>query len=37
MQSVIIEIRSGEGGLDAKLLIEDQFNIYRKMAAKECL
>jgi protein subunit release factor A len=31
MESVIIEIRSGEGGDDAKLLVKDQFGIYVKL------
>jgi len=35
--SIIVEIRSGEGGTDAKLLVKDQFNIYQKMAIRECL
>jgi protein subunit release factor A len=35
--SMIIEIRAAEGGADAKLLVEDQFNIYTKMAARACL
>ena len=37
MSSVIIEIRAAEGGDDAKLLVEDQLDIYKRMAAKECL
>lgn len=37
MRSVIVEIRAAEGGTDAKLLVEDQFNIYNKMAARVCL
>lgn len=28
----IIEIRAGEGGDDAKLLVAEQFTIYRKLA-----
>lgn len=28
MESVIVEIRAGEGGQDAKLLVKDQFQIY---------
>ncbi len=35
--TLLIEIRAAEGGEDAKLLVRDQFNIYKKMAAKECL
>lgn len=29
-ESIILEIRSGEGGNDAKLLVKDQLNIYIK-------
>ncbi len=32
--SIIIEIRSAEGGKDAKLLVNDQFAIYLKVAAR---
>jgi len=35
--TIIVEIRSAEGGKDSKFLIEDQYNIYRKMAVRECL
>ena len=37
MNYLIVEIRGAEGGADAKLLVEDQFAIYQKMAVKECL
>ena len=37
MNSLIIEIRAAEGGSDSKLLVEDQFVIYQKMAIKERL
>lgn len=37
MDSIIVEIRSAEGGLDSKLLVEDQFNIYSRLATKENL
>ena len=37
MSSIIVEIRAAEGGADAKLLVEDQYIIYKKMAARECL
>lgn len=30
MESVILEIRGAEGGLDAKLLVQKQFEIYKK-------
>lgn len=31
--SVIVEIRAAEGGADAKLLVLEQFDVYKKMAA----
>lgn len=34
---MIVEIRQGEGGRDAKDLVNQLFNIYSKFAAKECL
>lgn len=34
---VTIEIRPGEGGMDAKLLCEDQANIYIKYADRNGL
>lgn len=37
MEKAIIEIRSAEGGTDAKLLVEDMFGIYRKACNKERL
>ena len=37
MKSLIIEIRSAEGGEDSKLLVQDQFTIYSKLATLECL
>lgn len=30
MSAVIVEIRAGEGGLDAKALVHEQFNVYVK-------
>jgi protein subunit release factor A len=35
--TLIIEIRAAEGGMDAKLLVEDQVGIYAKIATRECL
>lgn len=35
--STIVEIRSGEGGQDAKLLVMEQYKIYVKYMARECL
>ena len=37
IEEMLIEIRSGEGGNDAKLLVKDQASIYAKFAQKECL
>lgn len=37
MESVIVEIRAGEGGADAKLLVSDQFAIYAKLVNRSCL
>ena len=37
MNAVIIEIRAAEGGKDAKLLVEDQFAIYKRAAQRYCL
>lgn len=34
MESLIIEIRAAEGGMDSKLLIQDQFNIYNRWATR---
>lgn len=35
--SLIVEIRAAEGGEDAKMLVQDQYIIYQKMATQECL
>jgi protein subunit release factor A len=37
VRPVIIEIRAAEGGADAKLLVAEQYNIYRKLEARRCL
>jgi len=34
MTSLIVEIRAAEGGDDAKLLVEKQFDIYKKMGVR---
>lgn len=34
---MIIEIRAAEGGMDAKLLVVDQFRIYKKLAERRGL
>lgn len=33
----IVEIRAAEGGLDAELLVKDQFTIYSKFSKRVCL
>jgi protein subunit release factor A len=35
--AVIVEIRAAEGGKDAKLLVFEQYEIYRKMGVRGCL
>lgn len=35
--AVIVEIRAAEGGSDAKLLVTEQYNIYRKLEGRRCL
>lgn len=37
MNTILIEIRAAEGGADAKLLVQDQYNVYRRYAVQECL
>lgn len=37
METVIVEIRSGEGGTDAKLLVTKQYKIYVKFLTLEGL
>lgn len=37
MESLIVEIRSGEGGADAKLLVNEQFAIYQKAGTRRGL
>lgn len=34
---MIIEIRAAEGGMDAKLLVQDQLTIYAKLALRRGL
>jgi len=36
-EHVIVEMRAAEGGNDAKLLVVEQYRIYAKMVAKNCL
>lgn len=37
MNSVIVEIRAGEGGADAKDLVDEQFMIYSKLCQRRGL
>jgi len=37
MDSVIVEVRSGEGGMDAKDLVLEQTRVYKKFATRNCL
>lgn len=37
MGTVLVEIRAAEGGLDAKLLVTDQYRIYQKWMTLERL
>lgn len=37
MENVIVEIRAGEGGDDAKALVEEQFAIYAKLMERRGL
>jgi len=37
MESVVVEVRSGEGGADAKLLVRDQVALYVKFCTRRCL
>lgn len=36
-ESIILEIRAGEGGDDAKLLVRDQLAIYARWATRRLL
>lgn len=37
MSKLIIEIRSGEGGAESKLLVKDQYAIYARACVLESL
>jgi protein subunit release factor B len=37
MKSIIVEIRAGEGGADAKDLVKKQAAIYQKVCARRAL
>jgi len=34
---MIVEIRAAEGGKDAKMLVQDQYEIYRKVGVRRSL
>lgn len=36
-ETIVIEIRAAEGGADAKLLVEEQLAIYRRLAQRRKL
>lgn len=35
METIVVELRSGEGGLDSKLLVRDLADVYKKAARIE--
>lgn len=35
--NVIVEVRAAEGGADSKLLVHEQYEVYRRYIALECL
>lgn len=37
MSKIMIEVRGGEGGQDAKLLVREQMAIYAKFCERRCL
>ena len=37
MESIIVEIRAGEGGEHARLLVSEQFDIYCRWSARRSL
>jgi protein subunit release factor A len=37
MDAVVVEIRAGEGGQDARLLVREQFTVYVAMGARRGL
>lgn len=37
MERVIVEIRAGEGGEDAKLLVKEQFAVYARLIERRGL
>ena len=37
MESIVVELRSAEGGIDSKLLVLDQLGVYLKWALRRGL
>jgi len=37
MVKLVVEIRSAEGGEDSKLFVRDHFDVYAKLATRNCL
>ena len=37
MDSIIIEIKAAEGGMDSKFLVKDMLSAYIKAAQRRCL
>jgi protein subunit release factor A len=37
MEAVVVEIRAGEGGQDARLLVREQFTVYGALGARRGL
>jgi len=37
MESIVVEIRAAEGGMDAKLLVEQQVQIYKRYCQRRSL
>ena len=37
METILVEIRAAEGGMDAKSLVTEQYRIYQKFLALERL
>jgi protein subunit release factor A len=37
MKAILVELKAGEGGEDARLLVQDQLSVYLKAATKNGL
>lgn len=37
VNTIILDIKAAEGGDDSKLLVEEQYSIYAKFCARNCL